>query len=55
MRNDFDAGKSITRAIVRALNIKTFLGLFNGPLNGFYHIKIIMYGAVKITHPLIGY
>ena len=26
MRNDFDAGKSITRAIVRALNIKTFLG-----------------------------
>ena len=26
MRNDFDAGKSITRAIVRALNIETFLG-----------------------------
>ena len=26
MRNDFDAGKSITRAIVSALNIKTFLG-----------------------------
>ena len=24
--NDFDAGKSITRAIVRALNIETFLG-----------------------------
>jgi len=26
MHNDFDASKSITRAIVRALNIKTFLG-----------------------------
>ena len=26
VRNDFDAGKSITRAIVRALNIETFLG-----------------------------
>ena len=26
MRNDFDAGKSITRAIVRALNIEIFLG-----------------------------
>jgi len=26
MCNDFDAGKSIMRAIVRALNIETFLG-----------------------------
>ena len=26
MRNDFDAVKFITRNIVRALNIKTFLG-----------------------------
>ena len=26
MRNDFDAGKSITRAIVRALNVETFMG-----------------------------
>ena len=26
VRHDYDAGKSITRAIVRALNISTFLG-----------------------------
>jgi len=44
--NDFDAGKSITRAIVRALNIETFLGPYNGPSNGFASIKIIPHRAV---------
>ena len=40
--NDFDAGKSITWAL-----------LMGQVGNGFARIKIIMYGAVKITRPFI--
>jgi hypothetical protein len=46
VRNDFDAGKSITWAIVMALNISTFLSPYNGPHNGFARIKIITLRAL---------
>ena len=56
MRNDFDAGKSITRAIVRALNIESFFGpeiassrQASGISGALRYIKIIICLLVGLT------